>query len=112
MPRQLRNTRLVRENLRLMLSCTVGPPVLSSNWSASFMISQPYGYQRHELAEPDWRRFPGWAGVSAADWESAQWQRAHCVKNARPLRQAAVGGAGDAIATVLERGQRQRATTA
>ena len=36
------------------------------------MVSQPYIYQRHELAEPDWRRFPGWAGVSAADWESAQ----------------------------------------
>ena len=51
------------------------------------MVSQPYIYQRHELAEPDWRRFPGWAGVSAAEWESAQWQRAHCVKNARQLKQ-------------------------
>ncbi len=49
------------------------------------MVSQPYAYKRHELAEPDWRRFPGWAGVSAADWESAQWQRAHCVKNMRQL---------------------------
>src|SRR5256885_8153307 len=26
------------------------------------MVSQPYVYQRRELAEPDWRRFPGWAG--------------------------------------------------
>ena len=51
------------------------------------MVSQPYVYQRHELSEPDWRRFPGWAGVSTADWESAQWQRAHCVKNARQLAQ-------------------------
>ena len=31
------------------------------------MISQPYVYQRRELSEPDWQRFPGWAGVSAAD---------------------------------------------
>ena len=51
------------------------------------MIDQPYVYQRRELIEPDWRRFPGWADVSPADWESAQWQRAHCVKNARQLRQ-------------------------
>src|ERR1035441_1798601 len=29
------------------------------------MISQPYVYRRHELAEPDWRRFPGWPGLSA-----------------------------------------------
>ena len=26
------------------------------------MVSQPYVYRRQELAEPDWRRFPGWAG--------------------------------------------------
>src|SRR5258707_1386242 len=103
MHRQLRNTRLVRENLRLMLSCTVGPSVLSSNWRASFMISQPYGYQRHELAEPDWRRFPGWAGVSAADWESAQWQRAHCVKNTRQLRQVTGPGLAEAFFADLER---------
>jgi lysine 2,3-aminomutase len=43
------------------------------------VIEQPYPYQRRELAEPDWRRFPGWAAVTAAEWESAQWQRAHCV---------------------------------
>src|SRR6185503_1449324 len=43
------------------------------------MVSQPYVYQRHELAEPDWRRLPGWAGVSEAEWESAV--------AARPLRQ-------------------------
>ena len=61
------------------------------------MVSQPYVYQRHELAEPDWRRFPGWAGVSAADWESAQWQRAHCVKNARQLRQVAGPGLDEAF---------------
>jgi lysine 2,3-aminomutase len=47
---------------------------------------QPYEYRRRELVEPDWRRFPGWQGVTREQWESAQWQRAHCVKNVRQLR--------------------------
>ena len=53
------------------------------------MTDQPYAYHRRELIEPDWRRFPGWAGVTVAEWESAQWQRAHCVKNVRQLREVA-----------------------
>lgn len=50
--------------------------------------SQPgvYGYTYREVVEPDWRRLPGWRGVSVADWRSAQWQRAHCVKTATQLR--------------------------
>src|SRR3954447_26977251 len=47
---------------------------------------QPYLYQRVELVEPDWTRFPGWRDVTAVEWESAQWQRAHCVKNVAQLR--------------------------
>jgi len=47
---------------------------------------QPYDYQRRPLAEPDWTRFPGWRDVTAAQWESAQWQRVHCVKNVKQLR--------------------------
>jgi lysine 2,3-aminomutase len=47
---------------------------------------QPYRYVRHDRAEPDWRRFPGWREVGESDWESVQWQRAHCVKNVRELR--------------------------
>src|SRR6476619_4572191 len=74
------------------------------------MVSQPYAYQRRELAEPDWRRFPGWAGVSEADWESAQWQRAHCVKNVRQLRQVTGPGLADSFFDDLERDQRERAT--
>ena len=74
------------------------------------MVSQPYVYQRRELAEPDWRRFPGWAQVPVADWESAQWQRAHCVKNSRQLRQAIGEGLAEAFLTDLERDQRERAT--
>ena len=56
------------------------------------MIEQPYAYRRAELAEPDWRRLPGWAQVTREEWESAQWQRAHCVKNIEQLRE--VTGAG------------------
>ncbi len=47
--------------------------------------SQPYEYRRRELVEPDWTRFPGWRSVTPAEWESAQWQRAHCVKNLNQL---------------------------
>ncbi|MGQ0838999.1 KamA family radical SAM protein [Actinokineospora sp.] len=47
---------------------------------------QPYEYVRRELVEPDWRRFPGWAHVTDAQWRDAQWQRVNCVKNAGQLR--------------------------
>jgi lysine 2,3-aminomutase len=49
-------------------------------------MDQPYFYTRRELTEPDWRRFPGWHDVTRDQWESAQWQRAHCIKNIRQLR--------------------------
>jgi lysine 2,3-aminomutase len=74
------------------------------------MVLQPYVYERHELTEPDWRRFPGWAEVSAADWESAQWQRAHCVKNPRQLAQVTGAGLSGAFLDDLARDQRERAT--
>jgi lysine 2,3-aminomutase len=74
------------------------------------MIEQPYEYRRRELAEPDWRRLPGWAGVTAAEWESAQWQRAHSVKNLRQLRDVTAGGLSEAFLADLERDQRERAT--
>jgi lysine 2,3-aminomutase len=48
--------------------------------------AQPYEYRRRELVEPDWRRFPGWRDVTRDQWESAQWQRANCVKNVKQLR--------------------------
>ncbi|MFI9464710.1 KamA family radical SAM protein [Streptomyces xiamenensis] len=48
--------------------------------------SQPYSYVRRELVEPDWRRLPGWKDVTETQWRDAQWQRVHCVRNARQLR--------------------------
>lgn len=50
------------------------------------MLEQPYEYRARELVEPDWRRLPGFADVTGAQWRSAQWQRVNCVKNLRQLR--------------------------
>src|SRR5471032_1324172 len=74
------------------------------------MIEQPYAYRRRELVEPDWRRLPGWAGVTAGEWASAQWQRAHCVKSIRQLRQLVGPGLDEAFYADLDRDQRERAT--
>ena len=74
------------------------------------MVEQPYAYRRRELVEPDWRRLPGWAAVTPAEWESAQWQRAHCVKNARQLREVTGGALAEEFLADLERDQRERAT--
>jgi lysine 2,3-aminomutase len=74
------------------------------------MIEQPYVYRHKELVEPDWRRLPGWADVSPEDWASAQWQRAHCVKNIRQLRQVIGVGLDERFYADLERDQAERAT--
>ena len=72
------------------------------------MIEQPYVYRHSELVEPDWRRFPGWAAVTKQEWESAQWQRSHCVKNIRQLRSGP--WPRDGFYADLERDQAERAT--
>ena len=74
------------------------------------MVEQPYEYRRRELSEPDWRRLPGWSGVTREEWESPQWQRAHSVKNARQLREVTGAGLAEAFFADLERDQRERAT--
>jgi lysine 2,3-aminomutase len=71
---------------------------------------QPYVYRRNELREPDWRRPPGWRDVTSAEWSSAQWQRAHCVKNLPQLR-TVFGDLLDAeFYADLERDQAERVT--
>ena len=67
------------------------------------MIDQPYVYRHRELVEPDWRRLPGWAAVTDEDWASAQWQRSHCVKNIRQLRQVVGEGLDERFYADLER---------
>jgi lysine 2,3-aminomutase len=74
------------------------------------VIEQPYVYRHAELIEPDWRRLPGWAAVTRQEWETAQWQRSHCVKNIRQLRAVLGDGPGEAFYADLERDQAERAT--
>src|SRR3954466_10833318 len=71
---------------------------------------QPPPYRRAELVEPDWRRFPGWRDVTEAEWASAQWQRAHCVKNLRQLRELLGDLVDERFYADLEHDQSERAT--
>ncbi len=71
---------------------------------------QPYPYRRTELVEPDWTRFPGWSDVTAEEWRSAQWQRAHCVKNLKQLRALLGDLVDERFYADLERDQAERAT--
>ena len=73
-------------------------------------IEQPYEYRRRPLVEPDWTRFPGWRDVTAEEWSGAQWQRAHCVKNVRQLRELMGDLLTEDFYADLERDQAERAT--
>src|SRR5262245_59342054 len=73
-------------------------------------MNQPYEYRRTELVEPDWTRFPGWRDVTRAQWESAQWQRVHCVKNVKQLRTVLGSLVGESFYADLEADQKQMAT--
>jgi KamA family protein len=73
-------------------------------------VDQPYAYRRRELVEPDWRRLPGWRDVTAEEWESAQWQRAHCVKNVKQLRDVFGDLLDESFYADVERDQAERAT--
>lgn len=78
----------------------------------SMHIEQPYAYRRRELVEPDWTRLPGWRDVTTAEWESAQWQRSHCVKTVAQLRAVMGDLLEDRFYADLERDQAERATMA
>ncbi|HMA48038.1 MAG TPA: lysine 2,3-aminomutase, partial [Frankiaceae bacterium] len=73
-------------------------------------IQQPYAYRHRELVEPDWTRLPGWRGVSRKEWASAQWQRAHCVKNLAQLRAVYGDLLPEEFYDDLRRDQDERAT--
>ncbi|MFC7488724.1 KamA family radical SAM protein [Knoellia sp. CPCC 206453] len=73
-------------------------------------IEQPYVYRRRELVEPDWTRFPGYRQVTKDEWASAQWQRAHCVKNVAQLRELMGDLLTEEFYADLERDQVERAT--
>jgi lysine 2,3-aminomutase len=73
-------------------------------------LEQPYRYSQVELVEPDWTRLPGWRDVTAEDWASVQWQRAHCVKNIKQLRELMGDLLDERFYADLERDQAERAT--
>src|SRR5262249_244722 len=79
--------------------------------ASSATTHQPIQYPpSRPFLEPDWRRLPAYKNVSAAEWESAIWQRRNTVKNLRQLK--AVFGAflRDDLAESIERDQHQLAT--
>ena len=55
---------------------------------------QPYIYKRREAVEPDWRRFPGWRDITAAQWRDVKWQRRNSIQSLRRLR-AVLGNLAD-----------------
>jgi len=72
---------------------------------------QPFDYPlRRDYVEPDWRRLPGYRDVSTGEWESAQWQRAHSVKNLKELKDALGEHLTDELLSDIDRDQRERAT--
>ena len=73
-------------------------------------MDQPYVYGHKAVVEPDWRRLPGWRDVTTQEWESAQWQRAHCVKSVAQLRAVYDDLLDERFYADLERDQAERAT--
>jgi lysine 2,3-aminomutase len=72
---------------------------------------QPLRYPlQREFVEPDWTRLPGYRTVTRAQWESAQWQRAHTVKNLKELEHALGSHLTDELAADIHRDMQERAT--
>jgi lysine 2,3-aminomutase len=72
---------------------------------------QPFTYPlQREFTEPDWTRLPGYRRVTQDQWESAQWQRAHTVKNLKELKDALGEYLSDELAADVLRDMEQRAT--
>jgi len=72
---------------------------------------QPFDYPLlREYREPDWTRLPGFRDVTAKEWESAQWQRAHTIKNLTELKRALGEHLTDDLYSDIERDQQERAT--
>ncbi|MFB3737446.1 MAG: KamA family radical SAM protein [Candidatus Velamenicoccus archaeovorus] len=72
---------------------------------------QPFEYPlTREFVEPDWTRLPGFRDVTREQWESAQWQRAHTVKNLVELKRVFGDHLDDELYADIERDQHERAT--
>src|SRR3990170_1890079 len=72
---------------------------------------QPFEYPlKREFVEPDWTRLPGFEDVTTEQWESAQWQRSHTIKNLVELKRALGDLLSEDLAASIERDQAERAT--
>ena len=72
---------------------------------------QPFTYPlTREFAEPDWSRLPAYRHVTTQQWESAQWQRAHSVKNLKGFKEAFGDHLDDGLLSDIDRDQHERAT--
>src|SRR5574341_834271 len=87
---------------------------MTSSMAAAQVVragEQPFHYPlQRAFVEPDWRRLPGYREVTAAEWESAVWQRKHTVKNLQELKQVFGHLIPDSLLQGIERDQRERAT--
>ena len=72
---------------------------------------QPFTYPlQREYVEPDWTRLPAYRDVTKEQWESAQWQRSHTVKNLKEFKEALGEHLTDELYADIERDQQDRAT--
>src|SRR5215470_20035571 len=72
---------------------------------------QPFKYPlTREFVEPDWRRLPGYKDVTAAEWETALWQRRHTVKNLKEVQAVFGPLLPQSLLESMERDIRERAT--
>ena len=90
---------------------TTNPGPFFSRVPRAHAAEQPFTYPlQREWAEPDWTRLPGFRDVTRAEWETAQWQRAHTVKNLGQLM-AVFGDLFPAdLLDSVEKDQAERAT--
>jgi lysine 2,3-aminomutase len=72
---------------------------------------QPFQYPlQREYVEPDWNRLPGYRDVTTEQWRSAQWQRAHSVKNLKEFKEALGEFLTEDLLEDIRRDQEERAT--
>ncbi|HEY2802397.1 MAG TPA: lysine 2,3-aminomutase [Actinomycetota bacterium] len=79
--------------------------------SKAHASEQPFVYPlQREFVEPDWRRLPGYKDVTDEEWKSAQWQRAHSVKNLTEFKKALGDFLSEDLYEDIRRDQEERST--
>lgn len=74
-------------------------------------VNQPYRYKYSaSFEEPDWRRLPGYANVTQAEWESALWQKKNLVKSVAQFKQTFGDYCSESFALDMLKDQAERAT--